>query len=116
MSIVAHLHSTSCSNYGLPEAHFAVRVRQRAENRYQRETYLTLMFCTLECAAQTMFLRLETRTTRETVTRFFAGRPIRYAEFRRLVVLPQAGEASVRQNIHQPQQTIFDGHRRALLP
>jgi len=45
-----------------------------------------------------MFLRLETRSTRETVTRFFAGQPVRYAEFRKLAALPHVEEIATRQN------------------
>lgn len=106
MPSVAHAHSTSCANCGLPGAKFEARVRQRPENRFRRETFRTVMFCNQECAVQAAFLRLEAHITRETVTRFYAGHPIRYAEFR-LVGLHQVGKTSTHQNAAERQQTVF---------
>lgn len=95
MPIIARAHSTSCSNCGLPEAHLAVQVRRKAEGRYGRETCITESFCGQECVMQTAFLRLERRSIKGTITRFLNGRPIRYAEFRQIVLSAASGHRPI---------------------
>jgi hypothetical protein len=76
-----------CFTCGLPDATVKAKVRLRRENAYRRDSRRTLPFCNSECARQAMFLQLEVRSTRDSVTRFMGGSPINYAEFSERVPL-----------------------------
>jgi hypothetical protein len=82
-----------CYSCGLPDVSFKAKIRLRAENSFRRGSNRTLPFCNEECARQTMFVQLETRSTRETVTRFMGGYPITYAEFRKRVAVEAVGQS-----------------------
>jgi hypothetical protein len=79
----------NCENCGLPDdcttrlGCFVV-LRLRPENQFCREQRRKVWCCSDECARQAAFLQLETRSTRETITRLLGGKPISYREFRRL--------------------------------
>lgn len=82
-----------CYNCGSPDVKFKAKIRLCAENAFRRSSSRTLSFCNQGCARQTMFLQLETRSTRDTVTRFMGGHPITYAEFRKRVPVEPVGES-----------------------
>jgi hypothetical protein len=84
-----------CFNCGLSGGAVHARIKFRAENSYHRPSARTLAFCSEECAVQFMFLQLETRSTRELITRYFAGKPITLAQFRRLVPVEGSDRAEM---------------------
>jgi hypothetical protein len=90
-----------CYNCGLPDVSVKARVCLRAENSFRRGSHRTLPFCNEECARQTMLLQLETRSTRENVTRFMGGSPITYAEFRKRVPVEPVGGSDRAETIAQ---------------
>jgi hypothetical protein len=74
----------ACVNCGLP-GRVRAKVKLKAENSFRRDSVKTLVFCGQECAIQTAFLQLKTVSTRESITRYLAGKPITLAQFRELV-------------------------------
>jgi hypothetical protein len=79
----------NCENCGLPDDCTArlgcfVVLRLRPENQFCREQRRKVWCCSEECARQAAFLQLETRSSRDTITRLLGGKPISYQEFRRL--------------------------------
>jgi len=79
-----------CYNCGLPDAAFQAKIKFKAKTAFRGASTRTLNFCSAECSRQTSFLQLETRSTPESVTRFLAGKPIRYSEYREIVPLVDA--------------------------
>ncbi len=94
----------ACFNCGLPDAKIRAKVWLTwvTENRphnyldggrttipsrcdLRRPSRRTLPFCNEECAAQTMFLQLAAHATKDSITRYLAGKPIAYSDFRRMV-------------------------------
>jgi hypothetical protein len=73
-----------CFNCGLPDPRVraSVVLRERDGNPYKHDSTRVLPFCGEECARQTTFLQLHTVSTPDRVTRFLAGKPITYAEFK----------------------------------
>ena len=59
-------------------------LRVRPTKNFVRETRRKVWCCSRECAYQAAFLQLETRSTRDTITRLLGGKPITYQQFRRL--------------------------------
>jgi hypothetical protein len=71
-----------CYNCGLPDPGIQARVKLAVENTYRRSAVRALPFCNEECALQSMFLQLPTRSTRDSIARIQDGRAVSYAEFR----------------------------------
>ena len=85
---------TDCFNCGLPDSKLRARVAMKAANAYQRSSRQTLAFCDEECAHQTMFLQLPTRSTKDSITRLLGANPIAYADYRRLVAVERVDESA----------------------
>ena len=82
-----------CFNCGLPEAKYRSPIHHRNGNQFRPDSTRTEWFCSEECAAQSAYLGLETRSTLDSVVRLLGGKPISYAEFRKAV--PVEIEAAV---------------------
>ncbi len=81
----------TCFNCGLPDdcttrQGSSVVLRLRPSNSFCREARRKVWCCSDECAYQATFLQLETRSTREAITRLLGLRPITFGQFLRLPI------------------------------
>lgn len=70
----------NCENCGLT-VQCQASVLIPAENAFKRDERHLFSFCTEQCAVEFAFAHLPTKSTRETVTRFFNDEPISLADF-----------------------------------
>jgi hypothetical protein len=96
---VNHRSNSVCENRALPDARIRARIRLRDGNAFKADSRKTFVFCCETCGLQTAFLQLETSSTRDSITRFLAGKAVSFAQFCQLVPLERVDGRSERPEI-----------------